>query len=72
VRRTGDNSHMLISIKVLGEPDFVPCQLEVDAPPPAGTTFEIDKRTFALEQLTLKSREYPGGRRSYYQATLRP
>ncbi len=62
---------MLIAIKVAGEPDFRPAQLEVDAPPPKGTVVEIDRRTFVVDVLTLKSREHPGGRRSHYEVTLR-
>ncbi|MET0701685.1 MAG: hypothetical protein ABWY93_18700 [Mycobacterium sp.] len=57
-------------IKVQGEPDFYPYQLDVDALPPAGMAVDIDGRPFTVESLILRSSERPTGRRTYYEVVL--
>ncbi len=63
---------LLISVEVVGEPDFWPYQIDVDALPVKGMPAEIDDRLFVVDKVTLKSTERNERRHTYYHATLRP
>lgn len=64
---------MQVVLRVEGKPDFTPDHLDLEAPPPPGTTVECGGARYTVQELTLHVRPGLNGVwRTFYAVSLSP